>query len=372
MSEGNRTSARRTDEDLEGRAELCAVLARAKIVGQESRFVGEPKDVLDRLVAEVSETTVVYSEEELRALPNEGPLDFELYLLSRMHEMPRFVGAAKRDGGLRVMESIRCLRDRIRTKKFLRGVAEAVATLDDGREIIRLCDAGCGAIPVQAMVAAFMSPRVRCTCIEVNEYSAYIARNVVASFGLQDRITIVRENATTFVHDDQFDLLVSETMHAALTAEPIVQIMTHLRPFVTPGGIVLPSAIIVRAAVMRAAEYEHPRGYVSLYGDPQYYVEPDWKTVVTYHPGDALDVIEFTIPIPDMEGDYVVLITSEVDIGRQHLSPYQSLITTPQALREPDGNFRIFHADGNAPHARVRVQYQPGDLLEDIQSVSER
>lgn len=372
MSDGNSTSARRTDGELEGYAELCEVLARAKVVGREERFAGEPKEVLDRFIAEVSEDVVVYSEEAVRALPKEGPSDVELYLLSRIGEVPEFIGAKKRDGGLRVLESVRCLRDRIRTKKFLRGVAEAVATLEDGRAIIRVCDAGCGAVPVQAMYAAFVSPRVQATCIEINEYSAHIARNVVASFGLQDRITIVQGDATTFQCDNQFDLLVSETMHAALTAEPMAQIMSHLHPFVAPGGIILPSTITVRAAVMRAGAYERPKGFARLYGDAQYYVEPDWQTIVTYRPGDALDTIEFTIPMPERaEGEYVVVINSEVDIGDQHLAPYQSLITTPQALRELDSNLKIFSVHVGTQHKRVHVRYRPGDLLEDVQSQME-
>jgi len=132
--------------------------------------------------------------------------------------------------------------------------------------------------------------------------------------------------------------------------------------------------------VMRAAEYERPKGYVRIYDDPQYYVQPDWQTIVTYRPGDALNVIDFTLPIPDTPYDYVVLLNSDVDIGRQHLAPYQSLITTPQALREPDSDLKSFRAHADNPSvprqnesegprsARVHVRYTPGDLLEDVQS----
>ena len=358
----------RSESELEGYTELSAVLAQARVVGREERFAGDTKEVLDRLVAAIHENVIVHTAEAFRALPKEGPSDFELYLLSRIDGIQKFVGADKRDGGLRVMESIRCLRDHIRTKKFLLGVADAVAALDDGREVIRMCDAGCGAVPVQAMYAVLASPRVQCLCIEINAYSADLARSVIASFGLEDRITIVLADATQFQHDGQFDLLVSETMHAALTSEPVVQIMSHLRPFMAAGGIILPSMMTVRAAVIRAAEYEHPKGYVSLYDDPQYYVEPDWKTIVTYRPCDPLDVIEFTLPMPDTAGEYVVVINSEVGIGSQHLAPYQSLITTPQALREPDANLKIFRVHAGAPVSRVHVRYRTGDLLEDVQS----
>ncbi|MBI4450005.1 class I SAM-dependent methyltransferase [Candidatus Uhrbacteria bacterium] len=368
MSEERSASARKTEGALEGYEEFVAVLERARVGRREQRFLGNPQAILDRLIATTSEEVAVYSAEAMRALPKEGPSDMELYLLGRIGDVSDFVGAKKREGGLRVMESIRCLRDRIRTKAFLRGVGEAVATLDDGRDIIRVCDAGCGAIPVQAIYAALASPRVRATCIEINAYSAAIARSVVASFGLQDRMTIVQDDATTFSCDGQFDLLVSETMHAALTSEPMVQIMSHLRSSMAPGGIMLPSMITVRAAVMRASEYERPSGYVRIYDDPQYYVQPDWQTIVTYRPGDALSIIDFTLPLPETPYDYVVLLNSEVDIGRQHLAPYQSLITTPQALREPDSDLKSFRANAGDVPARVHVRYAPGDLLEDVRS----
>lgn len=371
MPEENTAPVQRTDADLEGYSEFSDVLAQARSVRRDDRFMGEPKEVLDRLIAAVPEGIAVLSEAEFRALSKEGPSDFELYLLSRINAVQAFVGAKKRDGGLRVMESVRCLRDQVRTKKFLRGVAGAVVMHDDGRTVIRVCDAGCGAVPIQAVYAALMSPRVRCICVEINEYSAQIARSVVASFGLQDRITIVQDDATTFSYDGQFDILVSETMHAALTAEPVVQIMSHLHPFMAPEGIMLPDVITVRASVMRVEEYDHPKGFVRLYGDAQYYVEPDWQTIVTYRPGDTLEVIEFTMPLPDTAGDYIILINSEVGIGREHLAPYQSLVTTPQVLRESDLNLKIFCAQAGTPHAYVHVRYKPGDLLEDIQSQME-
>lgn len=368
MSDEHNVPTRKTESELEGYAEFSAVLVNARAARRDERFLGDPKVIVDRLIAAMPEDVAVHSMEAIRALPKGAPSDVELYLLSRIGDVPDFMGTEKRDGGLRVMESIRCLRDSIRTKKFLLGVRAAVAVLDGGREIIRVCDAGCGAIPVQAIYAALASSRVRVTCIEINAYSATIARQVVTSFGLQDRITIVHGDATTFQYDGSCDLLVSETMHAALTSEPMVQIMAHLRKFMAPGGIMLPSMITVRAAIMRASEYERPSGYVRIYDDPQYYVQPDWRTIVTYRPGDALSVIEFTLPLPETTYDYVVLMNSEVDIGRQHLAPYQSLITTPQALREPDSDLRSFRMPDGTRSAHVHVRYAPGDLLEDVQS----
>lgn len=48
-----------------------------------------------------------------------------------------------------------------------------------------------------------------------------------------------------------------------------------------------------------------------------------------YKPGEDLGEISFELPKGKRQGRYLAFVTSEVDIGSQHLSPYQSLITVP-------------------------------------------
>lgn len=357
----------KADEGLAGRAELEMIHIQAKIASLSGRFEGEPKTTLDRLLAEIPDDITVYTKGTIGSMPKNAPSNFELYFMSRISELPEFLDAKRQDGSLRVMESIRCLRDKIRTKKFLAGVAEAVQNLEKDREEIHVLDAGCGAIPVQAIYAALSSSKVHCTCIELNPNSAAMAKRVVAAFGLQERIKIVQTDAIKFQTEQGIDLLISETMHSGLTAEPMVQIMSNLAPQVNPEGIKLPNKVTVKAAFIKVSDYANPKGYVRIYGNLHHYVEPTWITVTEYKPGDNLEQINFDLPTSDLEpGSYFVLLASEVDIGSQHLNLYQSLITIPQVLREQNMDPKIFKVTSGTQ--KVHVKYKPGTDLKKITS----
>lgn len=357
----------KADDGLAARAELDVIHTQGKIASLSGKFEGEPKKTLDRLLAETPDDITVYTKDTISLMPKDEPSDFELFFMSRISELPEFLDAKRQDGSLRVMESIRCLRDRIRTKKFLAGVAEAIQSLGKDQDEINVCDAGCGAIPVQAIYAALSSPKVRCTCIELNPNSAEMAKRIVAAFGLQDRIKIVQTDATKFQADSGIDLLISETMHSGLTAEPMVQIMSNLAPQIKPEGITLPNKVIVKAGLIKVNDYTSPKGYVRIYGNLHNYVEPEWQTVVEYKPGDNLEEITFNLPTDNLEsGSYFVVLASEVDIGSQHLSPYQALITIPQVLREKNMDPKFFDIKDDTK--KVHVEYKPGTDLEKITS----
>lgn len=266
------------------------------------------------------------------------------------------------------MESVRCLRDAIRTKKFLTGLSESLASLDSAeREKIEMCDAGTGAIPILAIYAALSSEKVRCTGLELNPNSALIARQVIEAFGLQDRIKILQQDATKFVPPQQFDLLISETIHSGLTAEPMVQILTNLKKYVRGDGITLPSEVRVKAALVSLDDWTRPKGFVKIYGNMHHVVSPEWKEVVRYKPGDNLEEITFDIPTENAEaGSYFVLVTSEVSIGSQHIDSYQSLITMPQFLRDQKSDPQIFDVKAGEAARAIKIHYKPGAMLDGV------
>tara|TARA_Y100000310_G_scaffold325723_1_gene389610 strand:- start:47 stop:799 length:753 start_codon:yes stop_codon:yes gene_type:complete len=238
------------------------------------------------------------------------------------------------------------------------GIAEAVERLSQDRERVEVCDAGSGAIPIFAIYAALISSKVNATCLEVHKDSTDIAKSLVHAMGLGDRITIEQADATTFVPDRYYDLLVSETIGNALTREPIVQIMDNLVPYVESDGIILPSHILVKAALISVDDffsagkrYEHFNGATSHYYDPQ------WHTVASFKPGDKLDTVSFSFANPaDEATDYLGLLSSEISIGNQHLGLYDSTITTPRPIKESDSQFKVFK---HGPEI-IRVEYKPG------------
>jgi hypothetical protein len=82
------------------------------------------------MISAIPDTIEVYTKEDLHSMPTERPSELELYILGKIQDLPEFGKDEKPEGALRVMESILCLRDRIRTKKFLVGLAEAISRLE--------------------------------------------------------------------------------------------------------------------------------------------------------------------------------------------------------------------------------------------------
>jgi len=346
--------------------ELQVLYTQAKIASLEKDWRGDPKAIIDDMIEDMPDDVTVYTMDTIARIPKDEPKPLELYLLSHAHSLPEFTDS-KPEGALSVMESMRCLRDEVRTKKFLLGIKEAIEGLDaSGVDVIRMCDAGTGAIPILAIYAALCSDKVQCDALELNPNAARIAQEVVREFGLEDRIHVRQADATEFQPEEPLDFLVSETMHSGLTAEPIVQILSNLQPHVKDTGITLPSRINVQASLVSLKDYASPNvGFVKIYGDMHPVTEQDWQEVASYSPGDNLDEIAFALPTEDKpQGDYMVGITSTVDVGTQHIAPLQSLITMPQYVRDTKSDPRIFTLTGNQSQEPIRVQYKPGETLE--------
>lgn len=346
--------------------ELHTLYTRAKIASlSETSWSGPVKAVIDAMIEETPDDIPIYTKDTLASMPKDEPAPLELYFLSRIRELPQFEDI-KPEGALGVVESMRCLRDRVKTKKFVLGVKETIQRIDqEDKEEINMVDAGCGAVPIMAIYAALSSDKVHCTAIELNPNSAEVARQLVASFNLQDRIQVVQGNATQFQPKGQIDFLISETMHSGLSTEPMVQIMSNLSRYVKPEGIILPNHVAVQTALVSLNDWTSPEGYVRIYGNLHHYVTPEWRQAIDYKPRDRLEEIQLSIPTKGRpRGSYLAMVTSEVDIGSQRLHPYQSLITMPQILRDSKADPMIFDVKDGDEHSGIMVRYKPGEMLD--------
>ncbi len=357
--------------------ELYILHMKAKIASlSEKSWRGEPKkEIIDQMIETVSNDITVYANNVSHLMPKNEPLPLELYFLSkiRIRNLPYFEDI-KPEGALRVMESVYCLRDRIRTKNFLLGIREEIQKLElAGKKEINLCDAGCGAIPIMAIYAALCSKKVRCTALELNSHSAKIAKQIIEALNLQGCIQVIQADATKFQPEREIDLLISETMNSGLSVEPMVQIMFHLSKYIKAKGVMLPSKVTVQAALVPIEDWFNPKGYVRIHDHLYRHVTPEWKHKIDYRPGDRFDEVQFTIPTEGLSpGSYCILITSEVDIGSQRLQPHESLITMPHVFhdsKDKRSNPQIFEIKGGEPYNAIRIQYRPGDMLGGAASV---
>lgn len=332
---------------------------------------GDPKTIIDGMIADLPDRLPVYA--YLKEVPERGgitPPPLQAYLLGRLPELPDITTSTPDylpKGILTVRDSMRCLGDEVRTKKFLQSVGSAVEALAASNTgAIEVLDAGTGAIPVMAIYAALCSDRVQCTALELNHASTVVARSLVANLGLQNRIQIVEADATTYVPANPVDLLISETMRSGLTDEPIVQIMSNLQPHVRPGGITLPSAIKVVAGISTFGDIRGPRAWTQISGGI-YLADATrlWHDVVHYRPGDALDHIDFCLPVdPLPAGEYFVGIASKIQIGRQVLQLHQSIISLTRAVDKLSGLAMTFGSTQGVK--RIEVSYAPGSDLKGV------
>lgn len=333
-----------------------------------------PKAVLEGFAAEVPGRIKILSADKADQASHYKSSKFELFFLSRIPELPNFLDR-REAGSFSVMECITCLSDTIRTKKFLLGIKSSISELEKGRDEIHVYDAGSGAVPILAVYAALASPKVRCTCIELNSNSVEMARRIIASIGLENRIRVIRGDAITHKPDGPIDLLVSETMSTALIEEPIVDIMANLAKYVKEDGIKLPNAVAVKASLLPSECIYAPQGYVKIYSNLALaYFDTDWKAIAHYRPGDNLERISFSFSPEEIAAkgksrSYYVLLASEVAIHDQHLELYESMITMPIIFGEPEHRINLFgyrkdqgrHKLFFPEEEPISGQYKPGE-----------
>ncbi|MDA0772779.1 MAG: hypothetical protein O3C63_07540, partial [Cyanobacteria bacterium] len=212
------------------------------------------------------------------------------------------------------------------------------------------------------------SDKVHVTAIELNPNSFQIAQRLVAKLGLEDRISLIQADATTYKPDTPIDLLISETMHSGLTQEKIVPITQNLVPKVREDGIVLPEAVKVKVGVASLLEYAKTERMVVFYSTPHMHIVPKWKGELTFKPGEDLQEIQFEINTEGLKpGLYLVSVSSEVKLPTGNLGDFDSLITTPQIALEANSSstdaspWVLDLKEEDIGSKKIVIAYKPGD-----------
>jgi len=256
-------------------------------------------------------------------------------------------------GALPLKNALGCMNEEERTSKFLQGLMMALTDLEaklDGD--IEMLDAGCGPVPLFGSIAAILSDRVNVTCLELNEVSAAMARDIIDKLGLSDRVKVLVADATSYQHEKPVDLLISETMYSGLFYEPQIQIMRNLSPQVNEDGIVLPEWIAVDAALLPEwhVKMSEGRGVPIPWGN--YEVEE-----VARFTRESLDkFVDFALDVP-ADGSYQISVASRIGIFRAlEMDWRDSVITRPVKIELLD----LKEGD------KVSVHYEPGVGREDV------
>lgn len=143
-----------------------------------------------------------------------------------------------------------CTEDYLRTSYFIKGVYRALNKLmhDFPGRPVNILYAGSGpfATLLLPLLPLFDKSRLKATLLDINNASLLSVQHLVRAIELQDYdLELVEANAITFdiPHSFPVDLLISETMHYALTMEPQVAIVQNLAPQLLPHSIMIPQEI---------------------------------------------------------------------------------------------------------------------------------
>ncbi|MEM0969843.1 MAG: hypothetical protein AAGJ31_10865 [Verrucomicrobiota bacterium] len=244
-----------------------------------------------------------------------------------------------------------CAGEYQRTAMFLRGLHDAIEEAFESKpgELIRVLYAGSGpyATLVVPLMTVFPPEKVRFAVLDMHPESIASARSVVQRLGFERSVTgFVLANACEYtIPDDEIpDIVVSETMSAALEKEPQVAVMRHLLGQ-APEAAIVPESVRVDAFLVDTSQEFDLVVPESL--DPSTKWQPDritlgpvfalnasairsWESLS----GDRLPAAAIHIPPPPESSYRPFLFTTIATHGEHELLTHDSSLT---GIREITG-----------------------------------
>lgn len=248
------------------------------------------------------------------------------------------------------LDAARCLRDPLRTARFLRGVEAAVLGAREAfpRERIRVLYAGCGPFaPLAVLLAPRFDPAdVEFVLLDLHRRSLEAAAVLVEAFGLGAFIgEYVEADASVYRCPDGWrpHVVVSETMQRALAKEPQVSIVMNLAPQLVPGGRLVPEEVTLRACLFDPAAEFGPllagSGVASAVPRPVRVALGDVFQLSSGTRPDSLHPVRVVLPDPvppgPMTKELAPMIQTAIRIqGDVHLGERESGLTMPAILHD--------------------------------------
>jgi hypothetical protein len=158
------------------------------------------------------------------------------------------------DGGIALssQHALDCLRDPLRTVRFLQGTYLAIrdASFLFPNEKITLLYAGCGpgAPLIIPLLGLFDPSELSITLLDINKSSIDSVNSLIKSLDISSYFeAVILDDAISYQHpkSQSLHIVLSETMDKALTKEPQVRITQNLASQLSDGGIFLPESIQV-------------------------------------------------------------------------------------------------------------------------------
>lgn len=152
------------------------------------------------------------------------------------------------------IEAAHCLLEFERTRRFIRGLHQAIQEQKKANRPVHILYAGCGpyATLVTPLTTIFTPTELQFTMIERNPTSIKAMQLLYEKLGINGYIHKTwLGDATQYKiqPDEPIDILLSETMLNALRKEPQVAIMANLVPQLADHAVIIPKRVTVTAAL---------------------------------------------------------------------------------------------------------------------------
>jgi hypothetical protein len=153
-----------------------------------------------------------------------------------------------------------CLLEMKRTALFLRGIHETIeCKIKERKNLpIHILYAGTGpyATLITPLLLLFKPLEIIVDLLEINPVSLNSAVKVMNELGLEQFIgSVYLADAAVFQAEKSYDVVISETMQAALKKEPQVAIMQNLIPQIKKEAIFIPEAITIDAELVSRGKW---------------------------------------------------------------------------------------------------------------------
>lgn len=266
----------------------------------------------------------------------------------------------------------RCAWEFLRTARFLQGVHAAIreAQRRFPGQCIEVLYAGTGPYATLALplMPLFTPDEVRFTLLDIHSHCLDSVATLVTGFGFEDFVReYVTADACHYRYPDSRPLhvVVSETMQLALAKEPQVAITLNLAPQLTPGGLLVPEQIHVRACLTDGSREIPTLNAEGHYAErlrldlgPLFELSLD-----SVRPWAGINPTEVAFPptqvvIPDTRPTTVnrfLLLTHITTFGDITLDDYACSLTCPLPIRELD-----YPAPGQTLEFRYQMDATPG------------
>jgi len=264
-----------------------------------------------------------------------------------------------------------CAREPLRTIVFIRGLAAAIEQARRPGRPVRVLYAGCGPLATLALpLMTLLDPeQASFTLVDIHAASLDSARALVSHLGLDDRVAgYVLADACSLRLDPAAlpDVIVSETMNAALRSEPQVAIMRHLA-MQAPQALLVPESVTVEACLLRLSR-ELSAPWVDGVAPPPprrerielgqvFRLDADairgWSGM-----GAVLPAAAVRVPATVPAGMQPRLLTKIVSFGGHGLLDWESSLNQPQHLPG-----RLALQGGEILQFAYRIDERPGLVL---------